>query len=1073
MPMPPLLLADRVTGIAGEPGGLGRGTIWTETYVRPDAWYLHDGLMPAGLVVEAGQADLLLLSWLGVDFENQGERVYRLLGCELTYYGVPIRAGDTVAYEIHVDGYAVQGGVRLAFFRSECRVRGELRMRVSNGRAGFFSDAELTGSAGVLWDPAAVTPAADARQDPPPIQCTRRAFTREHIAAFAAGDAATCFGPGFERARTHTRSPRISTGDMQLIHAVAEFDPTGGPWRRGYMRATYDLSPDTWFFPCHFAGDPCMPGTLMCEGLMQAMAIYLAGLGHTLARDGWRFEAVPGISYPLRCRGQVTPAARELVYEVFVEEHHAGPYPTLYADILCSVDGLRAFHCRRMGLRLVPDWPLSSRPALPPARESSPVAEHDGVRFDHAALLACAWGAPTAAFGPRFAAFDGPRRLARLPGPPYHFMTRVISLDTARLGRPAGAVVEVDYDVPRDAWYFDHDRPIVPFAVLLEIALQPCGWLAMAHGTALKSAVDLHFRNLDGQAVLHADVGPDAGTIRTRVEHLGTADSGGITLVQFAVVCSVGERRVLELRTGFGFFPSAALAHQVGLPVLPEHRRWRAEPAGPVLDLRRSPTTGALRLPDGMLRMLDRITGWWPGAGAAGLGRARAELDIDAAQWFFKAHFFQDPVMPGSLGLQAILQLLQWTMLQRELGGAGEAPRFEALQTGAPIVWAYRGQIVPETARMSIDLELLEHASDASGRFAVASASLWADDTRIYQVSRVGLRIVEPALVPAVGEAPPPLVRDDRRVDLDRLRRFWSGRTGLTGWLIEDLILAMIRQFVGRLHLPANPLPRGALLLANHETAVESLLLCPIYGALTGEHAVALSKAEHRSSWIGGLMTAAQAHPGATVPTLLAFFDRGDRAALPGLLERLADEVLRRGQSLLVHVEGTRARSCRHRPAKLGSAVLELALRHRLPIVPVRFTGGLPVAPAPAALDFPIGHGAQDIHFGATIHPEQLAGLPHARRAALVLAAIAELGPAIERSEPCAPDPALSVDITRRTREAGMNPIAATLLAVLHRCPDPSPETRALLRGDGSQLPPDQRAWLAAVQERLALQSRG
>ena len=47
LPEPPLLLADRVLGIAGEAGSMGLGTIWTETDVRPGAWYLHDGHMPA------------------------------------------------------------------------------------------------------------------------------------------------------------------------------------------------------------------------------------------------------------------------------------------------------------------------------------------------------------------------------------------------------------------------------------------------------------------------------------------------------------------------------------------------------------------------------------------------------------------------------------------------------------------------------------------------------------------------------------------------------------------------------------------------------------------------------------------------------------------------------------------------------------------------------------------------------------------------------------------------------------------------------------------------------------------
>lgn len=64
MPMPPLLLADRVTGLDAEAGSLGTGTIWTETDVEWSSWYLHEGHMPAGIMVESGQADLLLISYL-------------------------------------------------------------------------------------------------------------------------------------------------------------------------------------------------------------------------------------------------------------------------------------------------------------------------------------------------------------------------------------------------------------------------------------------------------------------------------------------------------------------------------------------------------------------------------------------------------------------------------------------------------------------------------------------------------------------------------------------------------------------------------------------------------------------------------------------------------------------------------------------------------------------------------------------------------------------------------------------------------------------------------------------------
>ncbi len=45
-------------------------------------------------------------------------------------------------------------------------------------------------------------------------------------------------------------------------------------------------------------------------------------------------------------------------------------------------------------------------------------------------------------------------------------------------------------------------HPVMPFAVLLEVALQPCGWLAAYLGSALTSPVDLSFRNLGGTAEL-------------------------------------------------------------------------------------------------------------------------------------------------------------------------------------------------------------------------------------------------------------------------------------------------------------------------------------------------------------------------------------------------------------------------------------------------------------------------------------------------------------------------------------------------------------------------------------------
>jgi acyl transferase domain-containing protein/3-hydroxymyristoyl/3-hydroxydecanoyl-(acyl carrier protein) dehydratase len=766
MPEPPLLLADRVTGIDAVPGSMGKGTLWTETDVRADSWYLDgEGRMPAGVMIESGQADLLLISWLGVDALNKGERVYRLLGCDLTWHGGLPVPGDTLCYDIHVDGHATQGDVRLFFFHYDCQVRGQKRLTVRNGQAGFFTDEELANSAGVLWDPVQEVPAA-AQVDAPAVRCSKSGFTPAELQAFASGRPFECFGPGWETTQPHVRSPRITAEKMRFLHEVTAFDAQGGPWGRGYLRAETPVTPEDWFFKGHFKNDPCMPGTLMFDGCLQAMSIYLAALGFTVERDGWRFEPVPDTKYPMRCRGQVTPTSKHLVYEVFVSSVIAGPVPTVFADLLCTVDGRKAFHARGVGLQLVPDWPLEHWQHLAPAatqltgepvplrslaglvdyREPKPAATVDGFAFDYHSLLACAWGPPSAAFGPFYARFDGTRRAARLPGPPYHFMSRVTALNGPIGGMKAGTSVEVEYDVPVEQWYFEQNgNPTMPFCVVMEAALQPCGWLASYVGSALTSETDMLFRNLDGTGTLLQEIVPTSGIFRTKVKMLSVSQSAGMIIENFEVECFVGDQRVFEMKTVFGFFPKEAFENQVGLPVSAPERAWLESPVENVIDLTQRPAKycdGALRLPGPMLLMLDRVTGYWPQGGPKGLGSLRAEKTVDQDEWFFKAHFFQDPVQPGSLGVEALCQLLQFFMLEQGMGEGIANARFEPLMLAKPVTWKYRGQVVPKNKVITSEVHITEVGEDAQGRYAIAEGCLWVDGKRIYSTKNLGMRIV-------------------------------------------------------------------------------------------------------------------------------------------------------------------------------------------------------------------------------------------------------------------------------------------------------------------------------------------
>ncbi|MFJ8543336.1 beta-ketoacyl synthase N-terminal-like domain-containing protein [Streptomyces sp. NPDC093586] len=786
MPAPPMLFADRVTGIDAVPAALATpgpvrtdGTIWTETDVRPGSWYLDSaGRVPAGLVVEAGQADLLLLSWLGVDLLNRGERAYRLLGCTLTYHGSPPRAGDTLCYEIHVDGHAEHDGVRLSFFHYDCYVDGELRLSVRDGQAGFFTPGELANAGGVRWDPAERPPGDDLPADPPAVRCTRSRFSADQVRALAQGRPADCFGPGWEATAAHVRSPGIDDGRLRLLHEVTAFDPAGGPWGRGYLRAETPVSPDDWYFEGHFRNDPCMPGTLMLQGGLQAMAFCLAAMGHTVDRDGWRFEPVDGRACRAQCRGQATPDSRRVVYEVFVRGVSAGPVPTLYADVLGSVDGKQAFLGRDVALRLVPDWPLSHwRHSGPPAvqedgtplplpvlgglaghRERAPVATAaDGLPFGYASLLACAWGRPSEAFGAMYEPFDGTRKVARLPGPPYHFMSRIVSVDGPQGGLREGSAVVAEYDVPERAWYFEQSGGhAMPFAVLMEVALQPCGWLASYAGSALTTGADLLFRNLDGTGTVTGEVTPATRTVRTHAELTRVSRGGDMIIESFEVRCTADGAPLFALSTVFGYFPRSAFDHQQGLPVPAGARARLDEPGGATVDLTARPAghgAGQLCLPGPMLLMLDRITGHWPDGGSAGLGRLRAEKDVDPEEWFFRAHFFQDPVQPGSLGVEAMCQLLQYHLLARGAADGVPHPRFEPVLPGRETAWTYRGQITPANRLIRVDMDITESGTDARGPYAVADAALWGDDTCIYRVRGLGVRVV-PGAPPRATPSP-------------------------------------------------------------------------------------------------------------------------------------------------------------------------------------------------------------------------------------------------------------------------------------------------------------------------------
>jgi acyl transferase domain-containing protein/3-hydroxymyristoyl/3-hydroxydecanoyl-(acyl carrier protein) dehydratase len=746
LPMPPLLLVNRVTKLEGEPRSMKLGVIHTETDVRRDSWFLHRDSIPAGLMIEAGQADMLLISWLGIDFHARGERVYRMLGCEVQFHDRLARSGDTLRYEIRITGHARQGEARIFFFRYDCFVGQRLALSVRNGQAGFFSDAELSGSTGVLWSPETDPPGNVWNAPTPRVRKIAASFDAAQIGAAAEGHIYECFGSGFELSAAQQRPPSFARPDLLLFDTVAELQFEGGPWRRGHCRAEYAIRPDSWLFTSHFKDDPCMPGTIMLEGCLQLMAFYMMALGLTLDRDGWRFEPVRDETFELRCRGQVTPESTLLICDMFVGDFIDGPEPVLYADVLGTVDGVKAFHGRRIGLKLVPGNPLDAPCSQLEnwSGELRDVARVNQVTLDYKALLACAWGLPSDAFGQPYARFDSHERCPRLPGPPYHCITRITSVDGEFGIERVGSTVDAEFDLDPEAWYFaQNGTDELPFSVLIEAGLQPCGWLSCFTGIPLRSKAELYFRNLDGTARRHRAVPARPGTITTRAKLLNVARQGTVTLVSFDVKMFLGTEPLLEMKTGFGFFTRDDLARQAGLPPSAAELAMFSEPSEFYADLSVLPEkyfNKRPRLSTGKLLMIDRITAFWCDPDGSLRGRIRGSREVRPSDWYFQAHFYQDPVQPGSLGLEALIETLQFYAIHSGIGGEFRQPR---LETSLDSVWKYRGQVTPLNRRIETEVKVIEVERREGSYVLKAEGWLWADGVRIYHMPEFGLIVSE------------------------------------------------------------------------------------------------------------------------------------------------------------------------------------------------------------------------------------------------------------------------------------------------------------------------------------------
>ena len=161
----------------------------------------------------------------------------------------------------------------------------------------------------------------------------RSSFSKEELLSCSRGE---MFGKN---------NAQLPSGDMLMVDRIAHISSEGGNFSRGEILAEFDISPDLWFFRCHFTGDPVMPGCLGLDAMWQLVGFFL----------GWRGNPGRGRalgSGEVKFKGEILPTAKIVKYHIHLKRIIERKLVMGIADGMVSVDQKEIYNAKdlRVGL---------------------------------------------------------------------------------------------------------------------------------------------------------------------------------------------------------------------------------------------------------------------------------------------------------------------------------------------------------------------------------------------------------------------------------------------------------------------------------------------------------------------------------------------------------------------------------------------------------------------------------------------------------------------------------------------------------------------------------------------------
>jgi 3-hydroxyacyl-[acyl-carrier protein] dehydratase/trans-2-decenoyl-[acyl-carrier protein] isomerase len=148
----------------------------------------------------------------------------------------------------------------------------------------------------------------------------QNSFTKEELLKCGRGE---MFGEG---------NAQLPLPPMLMFDRIISITEDGGAHGAGQIVAEMDITPDLWFFACHFTGDPVMPGCLGLDAMWQLVGFFLGwlggpGRGRALGAGDVKFS------------GQVLPTHKTITYTIDLKRVIMRKLVMGIADARMEVDG--------------------------------------------------------------------------------------------------------------------------------------------------------------------------------------------------------------------------------------------------------------------------------------------------------------------------------------------------------------------------------------------------------------------------------------------------------------------------------------------------------------------------------------------------------------------------------------------------------------------------------------------------------------------------------------------------------------------------------------------------------------